>query len=67
MQLLRASSIALCLIATTACTNTPKRSDNVVSAQERVFNPVTRNYEWQTPGKPPTSPGADRTSRQSYR
>lgn len=40
---------------------------HVTSAQERVYNPETRNYEWYTPGQPPTSPGATSTSRQSYR
>jgi len=33
----------------------------------RVYNPVTRNWEWQNPGQPSTSPGADRTSGQPYR
>ena len=40
---------------------------HVTSARERVYNPQTRDYEWYTPGQPPTSPGATSTSRQSYR
>lgn len=59
-----AGGICLVLLCA-ACAS--DRGGTVSSSNERIYNPQTGNYEWRTPDRAPTSPGADRTSRQSYR
>jgi hypothetical protein len=58
--------LALLVTLFTGCSSAPEKKRTVSSPEGRVFNPVSRNYEWRTPGEPSTSPGAENTSRQPY-
>ena len=62
----RAAVILMLALFSVGCADTGGHS-NVSSGRERVYNPLTKNYEWRIPDQPSTSPGASNTSRQSYR
>jgi hypothetical protein len=59
--------LPLLLVACAADKPSSKPVNHLGEPQGREFNPVSRKYEWRTPGQPPVSPGADNTSRQPYR